>query len=603
MVYHRFARIAPDAVREDGHISMVASTDAPVSWGDWREVLSHAPGAVDSSAAATLLLNHRADQVSGVLRNIEARGGSLIAEADIDEDARLPTGVSVRKAVASGALRGVSIGYDYDRSDVEWDEKSRTATVRKWRLLEISLTPIPADKGASVRSLPNYLNQIHKEKPMNDETTVADDQGAHATVTTPAVDHVAHARAAAAFAISHGLDPIDSIGRSMDDLKDMALSRHLAATAEANKETEANKVTAPVRVTRDAGDKQIERMVDQMVSRFVSGKQDAPAISGRDLIERCAAIDGNATRDLAAARYCVATLRQRDAANKTTASFATLMDNTANKLLEAGFATYQGIWNTICTVKDAENYNLHSHVGVAAGKLTDNPQGDAAAELIQREGAYNSKLKRYTGTLSLTPEGLVNDPLDEVLRSFYRTGYIAARTIDHAAVAAIVGATWTHDTTTSAALGTAGNFDKVRAAFKRKLSPSGETMDNDPKILLVDPSLRYSADIATGALYGVGTGGNGMVGSNAARAMTVVDSTMLTGTATDYYLLADPMIVDTVALEFLRGHGRVPTVTSYDPGASGGVRLLMELPFAATVATHVDSAGNTRITGIQKATA
>jgi len=606
MVFHRFARIAPESVREDGRIDMLASTDAAVSWGDWREVLVHEREAIDTTAAASLLLNHKSDQVAGVLRDITANGREMIAVAEIDEDARLSSGVSVRKAVASGALRGVSIGYDYSADDVEWDRETRTATVKRWRLLEISLTPIPADKGASVRSLPEFLQDspttpdapaAKKERSMSTEAQgeqpAVNAAAAEAAPATVNVDPVAAVREAVAFARSHGLDPVAAIDKSMDQLKDEVI---------AMRQSEREKPQGII-VTRDAGDKQIERLGDQLAARFVSGKQDAPAISGRELIERCAAIDGQSLRDVRAARYCLATLRERSAANKSTASFAVLMDATANKVLTAGFASYQGVWNIIATVKDAEDYKLHSHVGVASGSLAENPEGEAASELIQREGSYNSRVKRYTGTLSLTPEGIVNDPLDEVLRSFYRTGYIAAKTIDKQVLGAIVNATWTHDTTASAALGTAGNFDKVRADFKRKLSPAGETMDNDPKILLVDPSLRYSADIATGALYGVGTGGNGMVGSNAARSMTVVDSTLLGGTATDYYLLGDPMIVDTVALEFLRGHGRVPTITAYDPGPSAGVRLLMELPFAATIATHADSASATRITGIQKATA
>ena len=397
-----------------------------------------------------------------------------------------------------------------------------------------------------------------------------------------------------AFARSYGIDADAVIGKSMVEAKEMALARAAEIVAE-------HKKPQDVAVTRDAGDKKIEHFAEIMVRAAEQG-QPLP-FDGRDLVDQCARMDGVEKNGSQAARYCIDSLKGRNAANKTTASFAVLMDNTANKVMLSGFNAYVPIWNLLCTVKDSMDYKVHSHVGVAAGRLTENPQGEAAAELIQKEGSYNSQLKRFTGTLSLTPEGLINDPLSEVVNTFFRTGYIAGRTIDVRLIAAIEAATWTNDTTTSAALATAGNFDKVRSGFKKKLSPSGENMDNDPKILLVDSTNRYAADIATGQLYGVGTGGNGMVGSNAARSMTVVDTSLFAGTATSYYLLGDPRIVDTVTLEFLVSHGRVPTITSYDAGASGGVRLLMELPFETTVATHTDSAGNARITGMQKATA
>jgi hypothetical protein len=80
-------------------------------------------------------------------------------------DARMPSGVSVADAVDFGALRGVSIGYSYASRDCSYDEATGTLTVNKWRLLEVSLTPTPADTTGQVRSLPT-LPTTGKDNPM-----------------------------------------------------------------------------------------------------------------------------------------------------------------------------------------------------------------------------------------------------------------------------------------------------------------------------------------------------------------------------------------------------------------------------------------------------
>lgn len=601
--HYRYVRMddAAPAMADDGSIKMVASTDAPVPMGDWREALSHADGAVDMSAARALLINHKPDQIAGTLTLTAVDGRECQAEAKISEDARMQSGISVLDAVRSGALRGVSIGYSYDHKDAEWDRETRTLTVNRWRLLEVSLTPIPADAAASVRALPiEYQSEPpacpagKKGSRMSEDAKPEPGVDLAAAETKAREAAISEARECVAFARSYGIDADQVIGKSMAEVKDMALARAKELLAAKPAET----VVTPVKVVADEADKFSRAVADSFAANSNTRFQ------GGLIARKCAAFDGLRTEDdYAAARHCIQSLKFRDAANKTSASFATLLDNTAHKQLLDGFRSYKGIWQTICTVKDAQDYNLHRHLAVGIGRLTENPEGVAANEILQAASGYNSQLKRYTATLSLTVEALVNDSLSELMRSFMSTGYISARTIDREAVTAITGATWTNDTTASAPLGTAGNFDKVRADFKGKRGPTGETMENDPAILLVDPSLRYAADLATGALYGVGTGGNGMVGSNAARSMTVVDSSFLSGAATTYYLLGNPNSgVDTVTLEFLRGQ-RVPMISNYDSGPSGGIRMLIELPFAATIATHVDSAGNTRISGVQKATA
>lgn len=624
-VFRRDFHIREMAPEDNGTIRILASTSRPVRMGDWSEVLEHKADSVDTEAARALLVNHNVDLIAGSLRSMEISKDGLEATAEIMPDARLATGVSVRDAVKSGALRGVSIGYGYDRENVNYDDKSRTLTVRKWRLMEISLVATPADQSAQVRSLPFDFDQAApaaqpqkeirmdpKDKPQGDQP--ADQNGSDAEAKARAAEKqgreaaLKEAKEVIQFARSYNIDADAVVDMSMAQAKDHVLAV-LAERAKASGKVDvpASK-TGGVRVTVDAADKFIDA-----AGKGLCGEAGGLRLATCELVRRCANFDGAGLNDADEsdlASYALRTMSyKRDAANKLTTTFSVLLGNTANKQLLSGFDRYTPVWTQFCTVKDAVNFNTHNHVAVSTGRLTETPENVAFQELNQVEGSYSSALKTWGATVSVTRQALINDELGEIMRSFSRSGYAAARTIERQVFYQLLNATWTNDVTASSPLGTAGNIDKVRAGLKAKLSPAGEKMELEPRILLVDSLNRYNADLATGQLYSVGTGATTMVGSNAARSLTVVDSTFVGDTAllggaltTDYYLIADPMIVDTVVVEFLRGV-RAPRIQEFDAGAVDAQKFKLMLDFQATVATFTDSASNTRIAGMQKATA
>jgi hypothetical protein len=61
------------------------------------------------------------------------------------------------------------------------------------------------------------------------------------------------------------------------------------------------------------------------------------------------------------------------------------------------------------------------------------------------------------------------------------------------------------------------------------------------------------------------------------------------------------MVADGLIVEFLRGM-RAPEIREFDAGAVAAVKFKIMLPFEATVATHTDSAGTARVSGITKGT-
>jgi phage head maturation protease len=606
-VFHRFVRMTEEAVDDDGVIRMRISTDDAVDMGGWRESLAHDDGAVDISAARALLVNHNPDQIAGPLRGVTFTGHEADAEAVVNKDARLQSCVNVLQAIRDGALVGVSIGYTYSRKDCTIDEETRTVRVGQWRLLEVSLTPIPADASASVRSFPFDEPAPAAEAQTTGERIVSDSidqpiQPGHSAADLETAKREAaeaakrEAKEVVSFARSFGVDAEAVIGMDMASAKDHVLEQvrsKLKAGSPAPAEA--------VQVVADSADKWMDE-ASKNISRY----------STEQLLRRCAAFNGIKHDDIPVhelAERALARMSYSRGANKTTDSFSVLLGNTANKQLLNGFDMFLPTWDQFCTIKDAVNFNTHSHVGVATGRLTETAEGVAYPELNQKEGSYSSTLKKWGATISVTLEALVNDELGEIMRSFSRAGYAAARTIERQVYSALLNATWTNDATTSAGLGTAGKIDAARAALKGKLSPAGEKMENDAAIIIVDPVNRFNAEAATGQLYGNATGANAQTGSNATRGIRVVDSTFVGDTSiygsaltTDWYLLNDPNIVDTIVVEFLRGM-RAPQIQEFDAAAVDATNYKIRLPFQATIATHTDSAGNARVTGGQRAKA
>lgn len=123
-----------------------------------NEILDHADGACDLSRLneiGVVLFNHDRNKVIGKIENawIEENRGKAKIKFDSDDDAKV-----IMEKVASGTLKGVSVGYVIDNYEVV--EKGKTSTdgrfegpcyiARKWTPLEISIVSIPADSTVGV---------------------------------------------------------------------------------------------------------------------------------------------------------------------------------------------------------------------------------------------------------------------------------------------------------------------------------------------------------------------------------------------------------------------------------------------------------------------
>lgn len=141
---------------------VVLSTGATVKRFGFNEELAIDPAAVDLSRVGLLqckfLDSHNqgsAGAVLGTVTSARFEAGRLVGTVELStsEAAR-----ALEPDIASGHLRGVSIGYRVD----QWTNVSsgdiETWRADKWTLMEASLVAVPADAGALVRSAPNAEN-------------------------------------------------------------------------------------------------------------------------------------------------------------------------------------------------------------------------------------------------------------------------------------------------------------------------------------------------------------------------------------------------------------------------------------------------------------
>ena len=156
------------------HRTVTASvaSETPIQmWSDWKEVLSHAPGAMrmgQRQKSLPLLLGHDPDRVVGVIDAIRQEDGRTYATMRFASDEE---GEKAFTRVKDRILTNVSIGYRvFKRSE---DEEQKITTATDWEIFEVSLVAMPADASVGVY---RSLNQATEKEPLmgdKNQTTAA----------------------------------------------------------------------------------------------------------------------------------------------------------------------------------------------------------------------------------------------------------------------------------------------------------------------------------------------------------------------------------------------------------------------------------------------
>lgn len=603
----RWAELEVREGATDDLLPVVASTDVAADMGGYREVLSHAPGVVDYAGARSVLLNHESGQLIGGIRKLTLEGGKLLAALEIDANARLQTGLNVREAVKRQYLKGVSIGYTYNEADATWTEKDgvRTVTVSRWRLLEITLTPTPADPAAEIRrEFPVGIRQVSQEggPTMGDTVKVPD--------PAPAVDELAEARTRAALlekrlaqaeketrvralAEQHGLscEKLD-MQRSEVELQRDLMRQQAERKVVAVPDVQPKDSTAVV--VQDASEK-----ADAACSAaldYLLGDRKAPESPMRasSLLEtgiRWAEARGvrsvrNAERmHLASALLGRGPFKHgfRGAPNVTMDQFSTyLLASAIDKALVRGFEAVGGeaVYPLISRTEEVVDFKTVRRAGLDFGDLPVVEEGAPFEEVLKGEGGWTGALEMHGVTLSLSLQALISDDLGEFMTNLGRAGAIAQRTIDADVVTKLEAASFSGATQTASSMDlAAATLDTARVGFTAKTGPGGKRLGNIPRILLVPGALRTTAlqltvGVQNATTFNTNTDLRSVINPYLANAGT--------GSQSSWYLVGDPNTVDGIVILKLRGMSG-PAVSEFDAGAAAARKWKIMLPFKVVV--------------------
>lgn len=129
----------------DDQLEFSASSETPVMRGWEREVLSHASESVNMErmqTGAPVLFAHDDRIPIGVVRSARIDGRRLRVSMQWSKNARAR---EIRQDVEDGVIRGVSIGYSIERSEVTAAGDPPTVTATRWTPHEVSIVAVPAD--------------------------------------------------------------------------------------------------------------------------------------------------------------------------------------------------------------------------------------------------------------------------------------------------------------------------------------------------------------------------------------------------------------------------------------------------------------------------
>jgi len=133
------------ADEESRSFPAVIASDTPIDRGDYHEILSHEPGAIDLTRAPLPLLESHNDQVVniGLVDGLHVDNGKLRATVHFGSSGR---GRELAQDVRDRIVRSLSVGYSIHKH--EWDAEGKTLTANLWEPHEVSAVAIPADTSA-----------------------------------------------------------------------------------------------------------------------------------------------------------------------------------------------------------------------------------------------------------------------------------------------------------------------------------------------------------------------------------------------------------------------------------------------------------------------
>lgn len=602
---------------DDRTVELVWSTGARVARRDWwtgkrfDEELSLDAGHCDLArlnGGAPLLNTHGQWDLSGVIGVVErawidkGEGRALVrfsAREDVDPFFR---------DVTAGIIRNVSVGYVVRKFEIT-EEEGKVPVYRAvdWEPTELSMVPVGADASAGTRARPNdpttfpceFVNRAPAhitETPMKKENqTEAGGAPADETTRTPppapapanadpapaqpsAADAAAGERKrvldiqAAGRALNVDQTAVDKAvadGTSVDAARALFID---AVAARAQPGPTQPHVTFPLGGQEET-DTRRSLMQNALLHRYQPGQfkleDGARQYRGLSLIEMAKeALEANGvkTRGLVPAQVSQLALNMdRAGGMMSTSDFPLILANTANKVLRAAYEMSPGVYQRFCRRATARDFKPMTRLQFGeAPELKKVVEGGEIKHGTIGEGKETYALATYARIVAITRQTIINDDLDAFTRVPSMYGQAAADLESDTVMGLITANASMGDNVALFHAATHGNLagsgavisvasvGAGRAAMRKQKALDGKIrISVRPKFLLVPAAIETAAEqfVHTVIVAVTDATANPFKGTLEVLADPRLDD----NSATAWYLIADPMQIDTIEYAYLEG--------------------------------------------------
>lgn len=542
-LFTRRAVFTPDTFDSDAMtVEAVASTFSDVArpspQGPFTERLD--PAGLDPSGlvGAPVLDGHRqssARDVVGVVTAYRMEEGALIVMIKLSSAA---DAAPVVDRIREGTLRGVSIGYRVTRwaNSTNPSTRARLRTAAAWFIKEVSAVSIPADPGATFRSLDMEPDEIEILSPERSAL-------------------ISRVRAA------HDLsgDWVTRMEEAGDELTDDEV-RQAGRDAALAAMQDRSRSAPRIRTATGGSDNPAAVLQHRSAALYARVSGEAPSEEARpymgerlsDMARACVEATGTSTR-------MMDTDQLFRAAMHTTSDFPQLLTSTGNRTLATAYQAAQ------CPVKTtlARQSTLADFRPGTRLKLSDIgtlPKVGEAGEIIgtsRGESTETYALDTYATQFAISRKALINDDLGAFRDWGATAGRMAAETEANLLLSHLLGNPTMGEDNTALFHADHGNLaagsalevaalDAARKAMRGMKALDGKTPINaTPKYLLVGPELETEAEQILAAIY----------------AATVADANPFTGrltllvepriTDSSFYIFADPSVLPVLEYSYL----------------------------------------------------
>jgi hypothetical protein len=566
---------------------------------------------------APLLNAHSAYEVGNVIGVVEDDSVKLL-KGEARATVRFSKRADVEpyyQDVRDKIIRNVSVGYRVHRFEEQAVPKDgfpiRLAV--DWEPYEISMVPMGADVGARVRSVkdvetnPCVIVRRAEEEVMAEETKPIETKPEPKPAAAPPPDAEA-IRGAERERIT-GIQTIVRVAKLDPKVAEDLVVRGLtldAARVEVFAKMAAADATKPptdqqvrVELGEDARNKFLRGVTSWLLAKAGTDVKDAGdpgefrGMTLVDVARECLRRLNISTRGLDKMRIVSEAFVRRDI-TQSTSDFATLLENTMHKVLQAAYATQPDTWSKFCARGTVSDFRAHNRYRMGSFGALDalNENGEFKNKAISDAEKASITATTKGNIINVSRQMIVNDDMGAFARLLTMLGRAAGLSVEVDVYALLalnsnLGPTMgsaplfdaaAHANLTTGAALSAVALDLDRQGMASQTDPWGhQYLDLRPAVLLVPITLGGTARVINAAQYDPDTA-NKLQRPNMAQNLfrDIVDSPRITGTRR--YLFADPSVAPVLEVAFLEGQAS-PVLETKDGWNTDGAEMKVRFDY------------------------